>query len=127
MTAGKFAFQWRPWANLQAYYAAVFILIGSVISAWFPNRFVAGANLFISLLIIGLEHPFPYMDKLGFVSNNLYLRALLYAACVVPGLIQAPTHTGVLCLSCAALTYLWAAVCGESGAPAGKGSGKSAT
>ncbi|KAH6559894.1 hypothetical protein BASA50_011333 [Batrachochytrium salamandrivorans] len=118
MAKDKFTFLWKPWASLQAYYAAIFVMMGAVVSIWYPSQLIAGGNLLTSLIIIALEHPFPYMDKLGFVSNNYYLRALLYAAFVAPGLLQAATHTGSLCLVCAVLTYAWAAICGETGAAA---------
>ncbi|KAH9248391.1 hypothetical protein BASA81_013931, partial [Batrachochytrium salamandrivorans] len=86
MAKDKFTFLWKPWASLQAYYAAIFVMMGAVVSIWYPSQLIAGGNLLTSLIIIALEHPFPYMDKLGFVSNNYYLRALLYAAFVAPGL-----------------------------------------
>ncbi|KAL2915524.1 hypothetical protein HK105_204926 [Polyrhizophydium stewartii] len=121
MAKDRFAFKWQPWANLQAFYAGVFILMGAIISYWYPSMMFAGINTATALIILAFETPFPGFNRLGFVSTNLYLRALLYLAFIVPGLPQAPTHTGVLCLFCAAVTYLWAAIRGEPEPPKPKG------
>eukprot|EP00842_Homolaphlyctis_polyrhiza_P004735 jgi/Hompol1/5262/HPOL_001884-RA len=119
----KFAFTWQPWAGIQGFYAGIFILMGGIVSMWYTSKIIAGVNIATSAIVIALEYPLPGIDKLGFLSKNYYVRALLYLAFVAPGILQAPTHTGVFCLFCAAVTYLWAAICGEPLPPAPKRGG----
>ncbi|KAI8928836.1 hypothetical protein BC831DRAFT_446753 [Entophlyctis helioformis] len=113
----KFAFYYAGWANLQAKYSAYFYIAGALISLWYPNKLLAIANLVIGAFILALEWPLPQLKAMPFLGDNYYFRTLLYLGFVVPGMVQAATHTSALCLACAALTYLRAAVNGEPDPP----------
>jgi hypothetical protein len=109
-TMNKFKFNWQPWARLQSLTAATFILIGSLIEFLYPNKILMAVHLVTALLIIALEYPFINL-------TNYYAKALLYILVAGGAMLQAPTHTGGLCLVCAAVTYGRAAYNGENGNP----------
>ena len=130
-----FTFKYQPWARLQGFYAGLskknnvyitsnfangykkkllVIFVGAVIELIFFQFDTAFGvlNLLASLIIMGMDYP-EKLDKLGKIGTNYYFRALVYTAFVFPGLMLAPTTTGVFCLFFSAMTYLVAALRNE--------------
>ncbi|KAI8906306.1 hypothetical protein EDD86DRAFT_228520 [Gorgonomyces haynaldii] len=110
MSDRKFKFTWAEWGRLQVVWSALFILTGGIISLWYPNRLLAVAMCGAGALMLALEYPVPFLKN---VPKLYYLRALLYLGIAGASMLQAPTHTGGLCLLFGALTYLRAGVNGE--------------
>ncbi|KAJ3023819.1 UNVERIFIED_CONTAM: hypothetical protein HDU68_008444 [Siphonaria sp. JEL0065] len=126
-------YTWAGWANQQSYVAGFFILCGGIITVIFypklPGNFLALpvgiATIVLGALIMAIEHPIPYIHNLGIAYTNYYPRIALYALVLVVSMLQCPSQTGGLCLLCAIITYLRAALCGETCAfPKAKKSGK---
>ncbi|KAJ3115021.1 hypothetical protein HDU96_001326 [Phlyctochytrium bullatum] len=107
-------FTWQPWARQQSTAAGFFVLTGGLISLYYPSIMFAAINIAAGILILCLERPVTPFDKLGFVSTNFYLRAFLYFAITAATMFQAATMTAGLCLFCGAVTYLRAAINGET-------------
>jgi uncharacterized metal-binding protein len=103
-------FLWAPWARNQALGAHSLILLGGIISLFYPNRAFALANIILPIFLMLLELEFPPLKLLGFMYHNLFLRSIYHTIALVPAFMQAPTYTGGLCLICCVLTYLRAAV-----------------
>ena len=108
----KFNFKWQPWASLQAFSSAFFIFIGAVISIWYPSKIFMIIAFFTSTLVLLMEYP---ILTIPFLSTNYYARGAMLLVFAAAGMLQAPTHTGALCMLCAGLTYIRAAVNGENG------------
>ncbi|KAJ3328325.1 hypothetical protein HDU76_010147, partial [Blyttiomyces sp. JEL0837] len=112
------------------------VFTGGIISLYYPSLMFAIINIATGLFIMALEYPVPPLNMLGPISTNFYIRSFLYFAMVGPTIFQAATQTGGMCLFCAALTYLRAAINGETwsdpkkkkggkgGGGKGKGDGK---
>ncbi|RKO85547.1 hypothetical protein BDK51DRAFT_11724, partial [Blyttiomyces helicus] len=114
-------FDWEPWANQQAYCAGFFILTGGIIGCFYPNQIFGFVNIGLGLLIMGFEKPIPPFTLLGPLSSNFYFRSFFYFVAIAATMFQACTMTGGLCLFCAAVTYLRAAINGEEWKPPKKG------
>ncbi|KAJ3300384.1 hypothetical protein HK104_001347 [Borealophlyctis nickersoniae] len=115
--ANKSRFDWQPWARLQALGAAFFILTGGVIGIFYPDKIFGIINTGVGAAILLMEYPVTPLDRLGFVSRNLWIRVFLYLAAAAGTTFQAPATTGGFCMVCAALTYARAAINGEIFAP----------
>ncbi|TPX37284.1 hypothetical protein SeMB42_g06961 [Synchytrium endobioticum] len=116
-------FQWATWARLQALSAAFFVFTGGIVSVFYPNMYLALANIAIPVAIMLHERPVSSTVNI----SNYYVRAVVYLLCCAPTMVQAPTITGGLCLLCAAATYLRAAINGESYHAPGKSAKVGAT
>ncbi|KAJ3107043.1 hypothetical protein HDU97_005012 [Phlyctochytrium planicorne] len=107
-------FTWQPWARQQCAAAGFFVFTGGLISLYYPSLMFAIINIATGLLIMAIERPFTPFDKLGFFSTNFYFRAFLYFGITAATMFQAATMTSGLCLFCGAVTYLRAAINGET-------------
>jgi hypothetical protein len=106
MTLEKWKFKWSPWARIQSIGASIFILMGGIISLFYPKLYIALGTIATSIATIGVD----YFE----VSVNYYIRGVVLLGCSALAMLQAPTHTGGLCLFCAACTYIKAGLNGES-------------
>ncbi|KAI9329175.1 hypothetical protein BDR26DRAFT_872818, partial [Obelidium mucronatum] len=118
-------YTWAGWANQQSYVAGFcefFILCGGIITTiWYPKLPgnvmalpVGIATIVLGALIMGIEYPMPYIHNLGIAYTSYYFRIGLYALILGVSMLQCPSQTGGLCLLCAIITYLRAALSGET-------------
>ncbi|KAJ3306944.1 hypothetical protein HDV03_003269 [Kappamyces sp. JEL0829] len=110
----KFKFLWQPWARIQGFSAGVFILMGAIISIFFPQRLYMLISFGVSSLVILMDYP---LVTIPFIGTNYWVKGFLYLVFAASGMLQAPTHTGSMCLACSGFTYLVAAYHGENGNP----------
>ncbi|KAI9013165.1 hypothetical protein BC832DRAFT_548925 [Gaertneriomyces semiglobifer] len=111
-------FNWYPWARFQGLGSGFFQLTGGIIALWYPNKMIlAIANIAAGLLLLFWDYPFAPFGSLGFLSSNLYLRALVHAGAIVPAILVAPTSTAAMCLVFSVIMLLRAAINGESWEP----------
>lgn len=112
----NFKSSFRPWARIQATSASLLILIGALVLllAYKTYTIYSFIMLASSLTTIIIEYPRKRFH-IPILSSNCYVKTIMYLVISGIGLINAPTHTGSLCLACAALTYLAAAINGENG------------
>jgi hypothetical protein len=102
----KWKFKWQPWARIQSIGAATFILMGGLISLFYPNLMIAIGNIVTSIGTIVVD----YYN----MPVNYYIRGILLLVFSGLAMLQAPTHTGGLCMFCAACTYIKAGLNGEA-------------
>jgi hypothetical protein len=62
--------------------------------------------------MMAMEYP---VYKIPFLGTNYYIKSIMLMGFAALGMLQAPTHTGALCLACASITYFKAAINGENG------------
>jgi hypothetical protein len=112
-------FKWHPWARLQTMTAEVFILMGAITLFFYPNSLVTFTakygQLGASIAFILLEYQTKF--TIPFLWTNFWVKGIILFAQAAAGMLTAPTHTGSLCLFCAAITYFVAARNGENGNP----------
>ena len=118
----KFKFKWEPWARIQGLSAGVFVFMGALISIFYPMRIFMAISFLTSTIVILLDYPI--LKTVPLIGTNYWVRGTLYILFAAFGMLQAPTHTGSLCLFCSGLTYLYAAYNGENGLPKEEKKGK---
>ncbi|KAJ3105263.1 hypothetical protein HDU97_008286 [Phlyctochytrium planicorne] len=105
----KHKFEWASWARMQSYSGV--ILTGGLIALYYPTLWIAYSNIIGGILIMLIEH---FNNVNLFVLDNYWVRGFLYLAFCGTTQFEAATVTSGLCMICAALTYLRAAINGES-------------
>ena len=111
----KFKFKWEPWARIQGFSAGVFVFMGALISIFYPIRLYMIISFSVSVVVMLLDYPI--LNRIPGFGTNYWFRGILYIVFAASGMLQAPTHTGSLCLFCSGVTYLYAALNGENGVP----------
>ncbi|XP_014665672.1 PREDICTED: cytochrome b-245 light chain-like [Priapulus caudatus] len=131
--------EWSMWANEQALTSALLTFIGGVmgITQVFKNWGFGLYGIIISILVGLFEYPrgkrmkgttnermyqrfiTVALSKLGFFSQNYFIRFILYILIGVPCCFQLPIVLGGICFFCTSIIYFVAAMKGESWKPAG--------
>lgn len=105
-------YTWAPWASTQATSSGVLMMIGGIVGIWYPRMYLSMLALALGLFVVLFERYAPLLP-LGVVSENYWVRMVMYLLVSVVCVWEVPTVTGGVCLVLSALTYGKAASRGE--------------